>query len=264
MNTGVYKITNLITNKAYIGSTTRGFNIRFSQHLNYLSKNKHVNKRLQRSFNKYGKDMFIFEIIERCDKAYCIEREQYWIDLFKSYNPEFGYNICRFAGNTLGTKRTDEQKLNISKSLIGKCSGSKHPMWGKKRKPTMLGKKHTQEALLKMKNRIISEETKIKLKEAHKNRNWVGENHPRFGVKLTGEALRRNQTLRIGIPSTATRKSVVIFDLNNNLLGEFDCMTHLSEKFNIPISAISKVCNRENHIFKNKYIIMLKNDWENN
>lgn len=177
-----------------------------------------------------------------------------------------GYNMCKIAGNTFGTRRTDEQKKNISNALKGKLSKEKHPMWGKKRKPTMLGKKHTQEAIDKMvefQNKRIRTQADI---DHLKNLNdkQVGVNHPRYGVKLTGDALARIQKLRIGVPSYATRRAVLEFDLKGNFVEEFECLTHLHNKCGIDISSISQTCKRKNHIYNKKYVFVYKEDYENN
>ena len=81
----VYKIINLITGKVYIGSTNNIKN-RFWRHQRQLHLNKHHSIKLQRSYNKYGIDNFKFETIEECSKEDLIQREQYYIDLYDSYN----------------------------------------------------------------------------------------------------------------------------------------------------------------------------------
>jgi group I intron endonuclease len=118
--TGIYKITNIINNKFYIGSASLGFERRFIQHKSDLKQNKHRNIHLQRSYNKHGKDNFIFEIIEYCEPLKCIEREQYYIDTLK---PNFNINLK--AQSCLGVKRTLEQRKRISKANRGR------PAWNK-------------------------------------------------------------------------------------------------------------------------------------
>lgn len=86
---GVYCITNILNNKYYIGSTKNSFYKRFWQHCHALRNNRHKNPYLQRSFNKYGEDIFVFSIIEICNKEIAYEREQYYLDkrdLKLSYN----------------------------------------------------------------------------------------------------------------------------------------------------------------------------------
>src|SRR5690606_19704596 len=60
---GVYQIVNLKNGKIYIGSA-KCFKVRANQHLKSLRENKHHNKFLQRSFNKWGEQSFLFEVLE--------------------------------------------------------------------------------------------------------------------------------------------------------------------------------------------------------
>lgn len=60
---GIYQIRNIINNKIYVGSTVC-FKNRWAVHLFLLDRNKHGNSHLQSAWNKYGKDNFIFEILE--------------------------------------------------------------------------------------------------------------------------------------------------------------------------------------------------------
>lgn len=123
---GVYKIYFLHNpKKVYIGSTwferknsvKTGFYQRKYNHLNSLRKNKHSNIYLQRTFNKYGEESFIFEIIECCkDKYECIVRENFYIHLYDSSNNKIGYNLTKTA-TMAGYKKTQTQIENHRKSL---------------------------------------------------------------------------------------------------------------------------------------------------
>jgi group I intron endonuclease len=86
---GVYKIKNIINNKVYIGSS-KNIENRWKQHIYELNKNNHHSIKLQRAWNKYGKDNFKFEVIEECDIDRLLYLEQYYIDKYKSYFE--GYN----------------------------------------------------------------------------------------------------------------------------------------------------------------------------
>lgn len=102
LKTGVYKISFVGTNNFYIGSSTENFKGRFRRHLSDLERDRHCNNILTKAFKKYGKP--IFSIVEICDKAKCLEREQYYID---NWTPK--YNICKIAGNTSGIKPSKKQ-----------------------------------------------------------------------------------------------------------------------------------------------------------
>ena len=117
---GIYKITNIITNKIYIGSAVN-FYKRFYLHLNMLNNNKHHSKYLQKSWIKYGKENFKFEILATCPKEYLIKLEQWFIDNLK---PE--YNTCKIAGSLLGFKKSEESKLKQSIAIKGKKQSLEH------------------------------------------------------------------------------------------------------------------------------------------
>ncbi len=102
---GIYKIYHIAkADIFYIGSASGtmgkktcelGFYNRFRQHLRNLEKNKHDSKYLQNVVNKYGIAGLRFEIIEvinSTDRAYILEREQYYLDLL---NPK--YNSSKLA-----------------------------------------------------------------------------------------------------------------------------------------------------------------------
>ena len=89
---GIYLITNIITNKHYVGMSINCYS-RFSKHKSLLNKNKHSNPHLQESWNKYGEHNFIFSIIDECEKELMASLENYWCNLLWTHNRELGYNI---------------------------------------------------------------------------------------------------------------------------------------------------------------------------
>ena len=114
MKTGIYKITNIVNNKFYIGSA-KNILARFANHKSTLKYNKHNNEYLQLSYNKYGVDNFKYDILEECSCENLIIREQFYID-----NLQPDYNICKIAYSRFGCKHSEESKLKISSTQLGK------------------------------------------------------------------------------------------------------------------------------------------------
>lgn len=150
MASGIYIIKNKINNKIYVGSSIN-ISKRWNEHMNHLEGNNHANQYLQRSWNQNGKDCFEFLIAEECDIENLLLVEQKWLDTTKSYEPENGYNICRYAGNTLGKTHTEEAKKKISENHHD-VSGENNPMFGIPSPNT--GKKHSEETKMKMSQKL--------------------------------------------------------------------------------------------------------------
>ena len=86
----IYKITNNINNKVYIGQTVKSLQKRFTQHKNNSNKEYFSQIVLYKAFNKYGIENFTFEGIEEVPNEQLDEREKYWIEYYNSYLE--GYN----------------------------------------------------------------------------------------------------------------------------------------------------------------------------
>lgn len=87
----IYKITNKINNKCYIGQTRRNdISLRWNEH---KRKSKYKdNMVIYKAFRKYGIENFIFEVLEKCSKEKLNEREIFWINKFNSNDKNYGYN----------------------------------------------------------------------------------------------------------------------------------------------------------------------------
>lgn len=115
---GIYQIEHNKLKKVYIGSS-RDLKTRFVEHRANLRANKHVNKKLQNAWNKYGEDAFVFSILEVVeDSKNLLAREQFWMD--KSDAAKRGYNILPTAGSCRGRVLTAEHKARISAANTGK------------------------------------------------------------------------------------------------------------------------------------------------
>lgn len=96
----IYKITNLVNNKAYIGQTKQPVEIRWEAHV-YAAYRENEDNRyyLHHAINKYGIKNFKFEVIEEVPNTKLDEREIYWIAQYHTYRyDELGnqsYNLTR-------------------------------------------------------------------------------------------------------------------------------------------------------------------------
>ena len=86
----IYKITNTLNNKCYIGQTVKPVEKRFQQHKNNYTKSYFSQIALYKAFQKYGIENFNFESIEEVDNSQLNEKEIYWIKYYNSYYD--GYN----------------------------------------------------------------------------------------------------------------------------------------------------------------------------
>ena len=86
----IYKITNLINQKIYIGKTEKTIQERWNTHWADSKRENISNRPLYKAFNKYGKDNFKIEILEECSIDILEDREIYWIEKLGSF--KYGYN----------------------------------------------------------------------------------------------------------------------------------------------------------------------------
>jgi len=113
MNCGIYKILNKTNNKVYIGSSVN-LSSRQYKHFWMLKKGIHDNVYLQKSFNKYGIDNFIFEILEICNENDLILRENHYINEYKSNEMDYGYNLA-LVNESRRNIVSDIVKMKLSK-----------------------------------------------------------------------------------------------------------------------------------------------------
>lgn len=86
----IYKITNDINGKSYIGKTLKSVNERFDEHLRESGRLHRNARPLYSAMKKYGKEHFHVEMIEETPDSILSERESYWIKHFDTYSN--GYN----------------------------------------------------------------------------------------------------------------------------------------------------------------------------
>jgi group I intron endonuclease len=90
---GVYRITNNINNKCYIGQSS-DIRKRWMAERKCITNHPKYDTVLYRAFRKYGLANFTWTILEDCDKKQLSSRESYWADYYNSYIPN-GYNVAK-------------------------------------------------------------------------------------------------------------------------------------------------------------------------
>lgn len=110
---GIYKITNKINGKTYIGQSVN-IKQRWAEHKANLRNNKHENPYLQNAWNKYGENNFTFKVIEECEQSELDDKEIYWISEYCSYKDfenSKGYNMTIGGGGTRKIHKVSQYDL---------------------------------------------------------------------------------------------------------------------------------------------------------
>ena len=206
----IYKSTNKINNKIYVGQTTISLEKRIKNHIRESKKN--TNRPFLNSLKKYGIDNFLFEIIDSANNLEELnDKEIYWINKLNSLCPN-GYNI---TGGGQGKRliSTDEFSKSISEGL------KNSEKWQKLIKDEEFLKNRKDNFIYSNKGKKFSKEHKDKIWESNKDR-----------------ILEHNKN---------TSKKWIIVDKNNNIqrilgkeeyfnnLGlDSDCFSRMSKKLN--------------------------------
>lgn len=190
----IYKITNNINNKVYIGQTKNSVNRRWTEHKRDSKKNNN-DFVLYRAMRKYGFDNFIVETIEfdvPLDKLN--EREVYWIKFYDSFNSEKGYNLT--SGGGQNTKISDSTKEKHRQNALMGITGHKHlpteEVYNKEVREKISkgnkGKKMSEESKRKLseslKGKKCSQKSINLLIERNKNRVWTEEQRKKISDSM--------------------------------------------------------------------------------
>ena len=159
----IYKITNTVNGKLYIGQTIQKLEKRMYNHFNYKGKTA-----ISKAINKYGKENFTYEVIDTAEtREELDEKEIYWIKHYNSLVPN-GYNL-EHGGNK--NKVINEE---TRKKLSEVNKGENAPWYGKH----------------------LTEETKRKLSESHKGKPgyWTGKKRDEETIRKISEN-RKGKTI---------------------------------------------------------------------
>ena len=235
----IYSITNTQTNQIYIGSTVNEKHRRNS-HFSMLAKGKHDNIFLQHSYDKYGKDVFVFNVIETVenDVVSILTAEQKYLDLHFD-NGKMCYNLQPIANSSLGRKMHPETRVRMEK-YWAEHTGSNHPHFGTKRNPEV-GKKIS----LALKGKVTSAETKQKQSLAKLGK--TGQKRTETTKKLLSVGKIGDKNPMYGKCGSQHHNSIAIIqmDLEGNELNRFDSLLQAEEGTGVSFKTISLCINNK-------------------
>lgn len=178
MARGIYKIINVVNNKFYVGSAV-DFKRRKARHFSELRNNRHSNGRLQKAWNKYGEQSFVFVVVEELDSnADLLAAENVWLK--EHVGKEYCYNLG----------------VDATAPMLG-FAGEKSPTWGRKRTPEELaaqswsGRTHSSESKERIRQTLIgkprpaSVRAKISATLTGEGNYWYGKKRPDHGAKVS-------------------------------------------------------------------------------
>ena len=105
----VYKLTNLLNGKIYIGKAND-----FYKRMYHHARAK-ADTYLGNAIRLYGWKNFFSEVLEECKVADLCERETFYILLLKSNDRDVGYNILISGFDRTGIPHSEKTKIKISK-----------------------------------------------------------------------------------------------------------------------------------------------------
>lgn len=232
----IYRITNMANGKFYIGSAD-SFARREWQHKYYLRRNEHKNPHLQAAWNKYGEEMFVFEIVETIPEG---EDQLVWEDkwLRECVGKVDCYNVNTLAtAPRLGLTLSEESKQKLSANRTGKAAGENHYRYGQTVSDEVRQKiGNTQRGKPKKPGRKVSEEGRAKIlasAAAGNYSHWEGRNH-------TEEAKEKMRRPVIALLPDGTRR-------------EFKGIALAGEELGTPYQMLVRICRDKKPVVRGKF-----------
>lgn len=224
----IYKITNTVNNKYYIGVTIQANpNERWSHHKSAIRANIGC-PFLQKAFKKYGEDAFKFEVLIICFDEDVFKFENEYILKYNSMSPN-GYNVAlggKIGMSFLGKKHTEETKKIISEK--SKAHNAIPEVRERARQNAIkFNSTHNISDLMQK-----SEKWQKALKEGR-----IGHTQTEEGKKKISEGLKEyhknnvvDVTKQINAVKKANSKKVIQYSKDSILIQQFDSMTIAEEK----------------------------------
>ena len=242
MTSGIYKITNEVTGKFYIGSA-KDVDWRWVEHKRDLRLKSHCNPKLQHSWDFYGSEKFTFTVLEEVepDQQKLFAREQYYLDIFKPWMRGVGYNICPTAAGGDNITYNPNREAFIEK-MSEISAGENNPMFGRT---------HSTETIVEMKEKakgrftlgwFVEKYGKREGKKRFVSRNCILKNR-----KINYSHKNVNKGNRVGPMSDASKQKIsetklrmkeITSPLIDDIKSDRYTLKMLAEKYDIKMNVV--------------------------
>lgn len=242
----IYKITNTINNKVYIGQS-RDTKTRWSRHKSDARLGKKYNYHLYDAMRKYGIHNFIFEIIAQTKNIHNIDDiEITCIKQYNSTNRDFGYNISN--GGQLNKLVSSATRAKMSQSAIGRFVSKETR---EKLSAAAQNRKHTIEAKQKIseshKGKKISDDTKYKLSMINTGKIQSKETINKRSKSMLG----KNKGIKNGMYGAKAVNSKLTYeqaeDIRHQHFDGVSCII-LAEKYNVSKKTILNIIHYKTYL----------------
>ena len=176
----IYKATNLINGKCYIGQTTLTLRGRINEHKKAAKVNKYPSIVFHKAIRKHGIENFKWEILCECDSKNILNiRETMKIIVEHSYISEgMGYNLTYGGEGTFGYKHTNDTKEKI------RCRNKGKEAWNKG-KTNIYSDETRKQMSISQGKRKHSSETKTKMSSQRKGKSKSDETKMKMSIAAT-------------------------------------------------------------------------------
>lgn len=234
----IYKITNTIDKKAYIGITGHAKPIkRFKKHI-LISRNKELYLKngnfglLHQAILDFGESAFSFEVLEQCTVKSGWRREKHWIKVHNTFG-ENGYNKTAGGRGFNGRTHSAETKDKLSDINKGKFAGEKNGWFGHH---------HTEEAKAK-----ISAGNKKPIFNRGKNNPFYGKKHTEETIEVMREKASNREYKKEWVIKRSKLSTEDVKDIKK-AYSEGARVVELAEKYEVSIPCIYKVLKKPRQI----------------
>lgn len=213
--TGIYKLTNIVNGKVYIGQS-RDIANRMRTHMKDSVRvdDERGQRPIYEAMREYGIENFKSEVLEICDESKLDERETYYIKLHNSTNPDVGYNSTWYAKPLQDPKVREK----IKQSGIYERQGERIRQWNLKQ--------WSNPAYRKAKSKASSELQKKRLKD------------PIYLAEKTKQLKQATDKMK---------SKVGQFDDEGNLIATFEGTREAERAMGLANDSIGKVCRGVKH-----------------